>query len=317
MNPPTPLHHPESLEARVIWLHDVGGLQPREIAWRLGVPETRVERILAGPRVGTAVSVVPEAHGARAQAAASRLMVAHGLNAVHLAMPSTASETAMETVSRAGAAFLADELKPCSQTRLIGLSHGRTIAGAVAAIPRLRAGHVRFVSLLGDLTAARSAYPHEVMYTLARRLGAEAYIMPAPLYVSSADENSMLERLSFVREIEALQAEADTLILGIGPADRESQLVSMGMVERPALDALIARGAAGEMMGRFLDDAGQEIPSELAARTIAPEIDSLRGRRVIGIAGGSSKLRALRAVLASRILRELITDLPTAEALIE
>lgn len=316
MNPPTPTHHPESLEARVIWLHDVGGLAAREIAWRLGVPETRVEKLLAAPRMGLAASLASDTETLRREAVALQLAARHGLDLVRIEPAISPAETAMETVSRAGAAFLADEIRNLAPGRLIGLSHGRTIAGAAAAVPRLRAAHVRFVSLLGDLTARRSAYPHEVMYTLARRLGAEAFIMPAPLYIPTRAEKEVLEQISFIRDIQTLQAAADTLILGIGQADPDSQLLSMGMVERTALEDLMARGAQGEIMGRFVDGAGQEIDSELAARTISPPVASLRGRRVVALAGGLSKLTAIRAVLASGILRELITDMTTAEALL-
>ncbi len=315
MNPPTSTHHPESLEARVIWLHDVGGLAAREIAWRLGVPEARVEKILSAARPGLAAVITPEADAQGAAELSRHLVRRWGLQSLVIAAPLTPAETAMETVSRAGAAFLADEIRAPGQGRLIGLSHGRTIAGAAAAIPRIRAGHVRFVSLLGDLTARRAAYPHEVMYTLARRLGAEAFIMPAPLYMPSRAEKEVLEQISFIRDIQELQAQADTLILGIGQADPDSQLLSMGMVEKPALEALMAAGAAGEIMGRFIDDLGHEIASDLTARTVSPAIESLRGRRVVGMAGGEGKVRAIKAVLNAGLLTELVTDLATAEAL--
>ena len=316
MNPPTPTHHPESLEARVIWLHDVGGLASREIAWRLGVPETRVDKILTAPRMGLALAIAPESAERPLKDVAARVMAAFGLRAVHLQAAASPAESAMETVSRAGAIFLANELRAQVPGRLIALSHGRTIAGAAAAIPRLRAGHVRFVSLLGDLTARRSAYPHEVMYTLARRLGAEAFIMPAPLYIPTLAEKEALERISFIRDIQLLQAEADTVILGIGQADPDSQLLSMGTVERAALEELMAAGAASEIMGRFLDEQGREIASELALRTISPQVEALRGRRVVAMAGGLTKLRAIRAALASGVVTELVTDQTTAEALL-
>ena len=61
-----------------------------------------------------------------------------------------------------------------------------------------------------------------------------------------------------------------------------------------------------ERVRRIIDETGAEIPSDLASRTISPSIDSLRGRRVVGLAGGISKLRAIQAVLASGVLTELM-----------
>ncbi|RUV36591.1 sugar-binding transcriptional regulator, partial [Mesorhizobium sp. M7A.F.Ca.MR.228.00.0.0] len=43
----------------------------------------------------------------------------------------------------------------------------------------------------------------------------------------------------------------------------------------------------------------------------------LKGRRIVAVAGGKIKVRAIKAVLESRYLSGLITDESTARALVE
>ena len=57
--------------------------------------------------------------------------------------------------------------------------------------------------------------------------------------------------------------------------------------------------------------------TSLAARTLSPDLGSLAGRRIVALAGGATKVPAIRAVLRSGLLAGLITDERTADALTE
>jgi DNA-binding transcriptional regulator LsrR (DeoR family) len=54
----------------------------------------------------------------------------------------------------------------------------------------------------------------------------------------------------------------------------------------------------------------------LTARTLAVDLDGPAESRIIAIAGGPTKIEAVRAVLKSARLKGLITDEPTAQALV-
>ena len=57
------------------------------------------------------------------------------------------------------------------------------------------------------------------------------------------------------------------------------------------------------------------MPNDLSDRALAPDIETLRGREMVAIAGGRSKTKAIRAVLRSGLLTGLITDEATARQL--
>jgi DNA-binding transcriptional regulator LsrR (DeoR family) len=74
-------------------------------------------------------------------------------------------------------------------------------------------------------------------------------------------------------------------------------------------------GVAGEMLGHFFDADGNVVETELSGRSISLPPEDLRGRNIVAIAGGPSKVAGIRAALASGFLKGLITDELTARCL--
>jgi DNA-binding transcriptional regulator LsrR (DeoR family) len=88
------------------------------------------------------------------------------------------------------------------------------------------------------------------------------------------------------------------------------------MIERREIAEITAVGAVGEMLGHFFDGDGRVLETTLSARTLSVDLEAPERTRIVAIAGGLQKLASIRAVLRSRRLKGLITDEPTARALI-
>ena len=71
------------------------------------------------------------------------------------------------------------------------------------------------------------------------------------------------------------------------------------------------------MLGHFFDAEGREIQNDLSDRALAPPVSELRTRKIVALAGGAKKVRAIRSILASGLLHGLITDEATARRLAE
>ncbi len=79
-----------------------------------------------------------------------------------------------------------------------------------------------------------------------------------------------------------------------------------------------AMGAVGDVLGMFFDADGCVVDLEIHARRIGIDIAELRTMpNVIGIAGGSAKVAALRAALRGDYLDILVTDKVAALGLLE
>jgi erythritol transport system ATP-binding protein len=81
--------------------------------------------------------------------------------------------------------------------------------------------------------------------------------------------------------------------------------------------AIAAAGGVGEMLGHFFDAEGRPVETAVTRRIVTPPFDTLRGRRIVALAGGARKPAAIRAVLASGLLAGLVTDERTARAIVE
>lgn len=315
--PPHRLPHPDTPESRARWLHDIGGLSLEEIGWRLGLPPERVQALLdQGPT--EPVNLGPGAEGERMiRRLARRLRERFGLSAVSIAPLAPGDTDPIPAVAAAAARHLIRLLQVRHAPQSIGLSHGRTIAAMVAQLPEMRLENLRFISLLGELTVANTAYPHVVMSQLAQRLGAQAFPFPTALYASGPDECGALLRQPVVARVLDMARAADVWVVGIGRGAPENQLHQSGMIGTPDLTEIVGLGAACEIVGRFFDAAGKELPSALAERTLSVSAADFAGRRVIGLAGGPDKVAALHAALAGGLLQDLVTDSRTAVALLD
>jgi DNA-binding transcriptional regulator LsrR (DeoR family) len=83
------------------------------------------------------------------------------------------------------------------------------------------------------------------------------------------------------------------------------------------LRELRRRGAVGDAFCQFLDEDGKVLAG-FGNRTIGMEVEQIGAVPLrIGVAGGADKLMAIRAALRGGLVNALVTDAPTAEALLQ
>ena len=108
-------------------------------------------------------------------------------------------------------------------------------------------------------------------------------------------------------------------VVGIGNIEPSELLAESGNAFEPAeRQRLLDAGAVGDICHHVFTAAGTNVDGEVADRTIAiPVDDFFRIPRRIGIAGGPRKHEPILGALNGRWVNVLITDLRTAEALVE
>jgi DNA-binding transcriptional regulator LsrR (DeoR family) len=222
----------------------------------------------------------------------------------------------LKALGIAGAQFLKREIER-GEEALIGVGHGRTLAACVEYLPRTSTDKIRFVSLLGGLTRKFSANPHDVIHRLAERTGAEAYVMPVPMFANTAEDRTVLLGQKGISEVFDLARSADLLFAGIGTAEREASLVATGMIEKGEMEEIRRNGGVGELLGHFFDKAGKAVATTVSNRALALTREDIASRRIVAVAGGKIKVRAIKSVLEGRYLKGLITDERTARSLVE
>jgi DNA-binding transcriptional regulator LsrR (DeoR family) len=305
-----------SLATRAAWLHYAGGLTQSDVAKRLGLTSLKAHRLITKANQDGLVKVYIDGEVSECVALENQLIERFGLSHCEVVPDFDADELPLRALGMAGAQFLKREIEKGEET-LIGVGHGRTLAASVEYLPRTSAGKTRFVSLLGGLTRKFSANPHDVIHRLAERTGAEAYVMPVPFFANTVEDREVLLGQKGVSDIFELAKSAQLLVVGIGTAEPEASLVSTGMIEKSEIGEIKRDGGAGELLGHFFNDKGRPVETLLSERTLSLGRGDLKDRRIVAIAGGRVKVRAIKSVLESRYLSGLITDERTAQALVE
>jgi len=303
-----------TLAARAAWLYFAGGQTQGEIAEKLNVPNTKAHRLIARASRDGLIRVFVEGPIAGCVAFEEQLKAKFGLGHCEVVPNIDDGILPLRTLGMAGARYLRNVLD-WALHGIIGVGHGRTLAAAIDFLPSSPAPHVKFVSLLGGLTRRFAANPYDVIHRLSERTGSEAYLLPVPFFANSVGDKAVLLSQFGIADVVALARQASLHLVGIGEVDNQGFITSAGMVSTSEIEDVARAGALGEVLGSFFDDQGRQVPTDLSARALAPDIELLRGREMVAIAGGRNKMKAIRAVLRSGLLTGLITDESTARQL--
>lgn len=310
MSVPDPL----DAAARAGWLYYVGGLTQDQIADQMGISRQRAQRLVSRAMQEGLVRVRLEHPIAACLELEARLRDRYELADVRVA-PTLGNHVARTIGPVAAAVF--DRVLAREDTHVVGLGIGRALAAMAPEVTARARPDQSLVSLIGNIADDGSASQFAIIMTLASRLGAPHYPMPAPVIVSSAEERRALLTLRALRSVRALGQRADATFVGVGQMGSHAPLLAEGFVTAADLEKLERRGAVGEITGHVFDADGAYIETALNDRLTSIRIEPGSPRLAVGVAGGAAKVAALRAALKGRLLNVLVTDEATAAALLE
>lgn len=304
-----------SIATQVARLFFDRGMTKVEIAAHLGMSRFRVARLLDAALAEGLVRIEYRDVPAEDRALATAMEERFGLD---LCAVATDGEGA---AARLAGAVLDGLIEP---NAVIGIAWGSTLASVVREVTPRQDGTIHVVQLAGSSSRLdRRRDSGELSRTLADRLGATHHAIFAPAFVSSVELRDALRHQPEVADA-ADRFEAITLaIVGIGamPSGGDgpaSSLVRSGVLDAAELARLARAGAVGDLVVHAFDRDGRFVAPDLAARAIAIDVEALRSvPRVIAVATGAAKTAAIRGALASGVVRILVTDAPTAQAVLE
>lgn len=305
-----------SLAARAAWLHHVGRLTQSEVATRLNVPNVKAHRLIARAGREGMVRVFVDGEIARCVQLEQQLCRAYELAFCEVAPNVDDEALPLRSLGVLGARYLRLACEK-GEDAVIGLGHGRTLAACVEHLPRVNVKGLKFVALLGGFTRRFAANPFDVINRIVERTGAEAYVLPVPFALNSAEDRAVLMAQRGVADVFALARSATLRFAGIGIVDgHAASLATSGMIEPHEFDEVVRAGGCGEILGHFFDAHGRRVETELSPRIAALDHDDLKSGKLVAVAGGAAKPDAIRAVLSSGLLHGLLTDECTASTLL-
>jgi DNA-binding transcriptional regulator LsrR (DeoR family) len=304
----------EHLNARVAWYYYIGGLTQQEIADTLRLTRLRVNKIIGQARANGAVHIEIRMPLAACVELEEAVKARYGLLDV-IVVPNIHDLEQQKQVIGEAAGRMLEALLRDGQT--IGVGWGRTLVAVAKRLTQRQFRRSHVVSLMGGQTRGSGTNTFEVTSELARALGAECHYIPSLLYYPD-DESfaSLLGHGSLAAVLDEAR-NADIVLVSCGDLSGRSQLFSVMPMEPGELSELKALGAVGEILGTFLDSAGQPVDHPLNRRVMALVPSELRKVPITILASGDDyKLPVVRAVLEAGYVNRLVTDESVAKGLL-
>jgi DNA-binding transcriptional regulator LsrR (DeoR family) len=289
--------------------YELGETQSR-VAELLGVTRPQVSRLLKRARAEGIVEIRIVDRTSEASGAGEELRRRFGLQAVHLA-PSLhgPADVGRRMIGRLGADVLRSAIRDDS---IVGIGDGSSVSAVADAMDEpLHQTGATVVPLCGGYWFTGPA--REPFRRIADAIGGVPQGLLAPGIVDDAATKASLCAHAGVRRIIELWDRLELAVFGIGGPAWTAAAFGAATVE-----GLTRAGAVGELLIAPFDIDGRFVADELRERTIA--FDARRLHTVparIGIAGGPAKVRPILGALRAGVVTTLVSDVRTAEAVLE
>ena len=302
------------VRTRAAWLYYMEGMTQDAVSQVLGITRARVLRILASCREDGTVQISVTSPLSQCVALERRLETRFGIErAIVIPRPQNDADPT-PLIGAATGSYLSTIL---ADGMTIGLGWGRTLSASLPNLPQRQFERLTVVSLLGGLTRAAKINPSEFAWRFADRLGAECFMVAAPVYAPDARTREALINHLGMGDVFSHAERLDVALISVGSLTPNSTLGRFGVLRHEDLAALSRAGAVGDLLCRFIDANGQPLKHPLNDRVISvgPEI-LRRARRIVLSSGGWEKTLGILAAI--RLLRPevLVTDENVAESLV-
>ena len=296
-----------TLATKAAWFYYMENYTQHQIAEAMGLSRAKVIRLLEDAKTDGIIQFNFRKDDSTRVSLEKNLIAAYGLNDAFVVPTPLNEATLTHTISRAAALYVSDHLRPGGY---LNIGYGDTVSSMLGYLAKEHEDPINVVSMTGGV----SYYLPSVSSTA---YAMHLFLIPSPLIVSSSEVRDALLGEKSIQEIYAMTEHADMSVVGIGAAVEGATVLRNGIIRESELAILKMQGSVGDVLNHFYDSEGNPITTEIENRTISTDIEKLRTmKNVVGVAGGSEKIAAIKAVLRGGYLNVLVTDSKTAEGLL-
>lgn len=298
--------------ARAYYLDDMTQAQ---IAKRIGYSRPTVSRLLKESRELGIVQITIGHTLERLRLLEDGLRRRYGLAHARVADVPVGEDPARIVPRYAAALFV----ETCAPNSLITVSNGNAVAATVREVPVRDWPKSNVAQMIGTLSPNNQMTDSpDICRMLAQRLGGTFTTLPVPMILSSAPLAEAMRGEPQISTTLALGGAADVALVGVGAVtEQRSGHIFDAYLDHAKTLELHRRGVVGHICGHHIDAEGRHVRTELCDRTISIDFERLkRIPLVIAVAWSAAKTPAIRACLNGGLVSALVTDQPTAEALL-
>ncbi|MBN2602130.1 MAG: sugar-binding transcriptional regulator [Candidatus Marinimicrobia bacterium] len=291
--------------ARLYYEHN---FSQQQIAQKLGISRPGVSRLLQQARDNGVVKIQIIDPSDKGTLLESQLREKLHLNRV-LIVPNDNDDDALikSRLGSAAAGILDDYVH---DGMIFGISWGTTMLSVANHVTKKRLKDLTVVQLNGGVSRADyNTHASDAARKIAEAFGAIPYLLPLPAIVDRSELKDAIITDKNIASTLGIARNATVAMFTIGSFTYDSALVKSNYFDAAEVDELLKKGAVGDICSRIINHEGKICSEEANARTIGIELGDIRAKEIsIAVAGGQSKLPAIKAALKAKLCNILVTD---------
>ena len=304
-----------NLKVKTAWLYHVEKMTQEQIAEHLQISRVKVMRTLA-ECVTEGIVVTTINSTASEQIAVERALEKRWKLTSAIVIPSPTNEKNLEkAIGHAIARYLSTEM---GDGKTLAIGGGATLFGSLQFLEKRKLKDASVIGLVGSLPHSGWINPSIVAAKVAEAFDIDSYQITAPVVVDDPKLAKALWAQAPLMEVKQRAANADIALLTVGEISPDATIFRHGIVGSEFSPSLTAKGAVANMLCYFIDAQGKLVDHELNSRIMAIDLATVaKIPKIVLAAGGAAKVKAILAALRLMPTGVLVTDMLTAQALLQ
>lgn len=303
----------ERLMVKVCNLYYIEDLKQEEIAKKLGISRPTISRLLKDAKQAgiVRIEIVSPFENDYSELEKS-LEMKYGLKNVIVVNDQPDDLSQKKELAKEAAFYLQRILKPKD---VVGLSMGTTLREIPQYVTSRKDSKITFVPLLGGVGQANiEIHPNQIVMEIANAFGGQYMLLHAPAVVSDPGIiKTFSEELGIKRVMEMME-KVNVAVVGLGtPFDENSTMMATGYYNHKDVELMKKKKAVGDICMQSYNADGETNGFDSNKKVFGFPLEKLRNiETVVAVAGGLSKLEAIRGAIKGGYISVLITNYSNA-----
>ena len=314
---PTILLGQKDTLAKATWLYHHQKLTQQQVADELGLSRPTVVRLLRQALEQGIVTVSLRLDVLRQMELSTRVAERFGLQEVFI-VPTSVGDTEADiqrAIAEMAALYLENNIQP---NQVITISWGKTLLEVARALNEIPVKGAMIAQSLGGLNSGLTFDPYGVASLFGEKLHSPVYHLSVPVLVASKELRDLFMSDPGVQATLAVARLASVCMVSVGKVDHSATVVQTDFLDASTMDQMRARGAVGDISGRYFDINGTRILGDVDDRIMALSWEDFQSlKNVVAVVCGLDKKNAILGALRAGLISRLIIDDHTALALLE
>lgn len=224
-----------------------------------------------------------------------------------------------DTLNEVGKAAAKELATMIHDDMTIGISWGQHIRRTVHFLKRRSHINLRLVELFGAVSYdLGDSDMLSIGRSISSKLSGKLYPLPSPIYINDDSAREAIRNTPLIRSTLNMIEDCDLIITGIGSIDSSSmQTLWDNYVEGEMKNKIISNGGIGFLLAHFFNREGQFLDIDINRNVIGIKTETIKEKKIVAIASGDEKVRAIYAALKGGLLYTLISDEETLRKVME